>query len=117
MTTIFIYLLIAFLVLFVISRVMNKDNRIDAFAKYLGCLACGLLLGAGAYHYFGDTQPENSVVVTDGSIPTHQVDNCYTLVDNNTDVSQESIERDTFVIETGGDLAQTRCNVEIEDDS
>lgn len=117
MTTIFTYLLIAFLVLFIISRVMNKDNRIDAFAKYLGCLACGLLLGAGAYHYFGDTQPEKSVVVTTGFIPTYQIDSCCMAEDNNTDMSQETIERDTEVIETEENLAQTVGNVEIEDDS
>ena len=117
MSTIFVYLLLAFMVLFIISRVMNKNNRIDAFAKYLGCLACGLLLGAGAYHYFGDVQPEKAVVVTTGSTPTYQIDSCCMAEDDNTDMSQELIERDTVVIETEGKPAQTVGNVEIEDDS
>lgn len=117
MSTLFVYLLIAFVVLFIISRVMGKENRIDAFTKYLGCLACGLLLGAGAYHYFSETQPENSVVVATDSTPTHQVDSYYITNNDNTDVSQESIECDTVATETEGALAQKVGNVEIEDDS
>lgn len=116
-TTVFVYLLIAIAALFIVSRATGKENRIDAFTKYLGCLACGLFLGAGAYHYFGDVQPEKSVVVATDSIPTHQVDNAYVLPDNNTDVSQEPVECDTVATETEENLAQTRCNVEIEDDS
>lgn len=118
MTTMFVYLLIAFLVLFIISRVMHDNNRIDAFAKYLGCLACGLLLGAGAYHYFNDVQPEKTTVITTDSTPTCQVSSYYMAANNNTDMSQEPIvERDTVVVEVEGNLAQTVGNVEIEDDS
>lgn len=117
MSTLFVYLLIAFAVLFIVSRATNDTNRIDAFTKYLGCLACGLLLGAGAYHYFGETHPEKSVVVATDSIPTHQVDSTCVLFDNNTDVSQEPIECDTVATETEENLAQARCKVAIEDDS
>lgn len=112
----FIYLLIAFVVLFIISRVMPTDNRIDAFAKYLGTLACGLLLGAGAHYYINVEQPEKTVVVTTSSIPTHQV-GAYISTNKNTVVSQDTIERDIVVPETEGDLAQQRRIVEIEDDS
>lgn len=112
----FIYLLLAFVVLFIISRVMPTENRIDAFTKYLGTLACGLLLGAGAHYYFNIEQPEKAVVVTTSSIPTHQV-SAYYSTDTNTAVSQETIERDIVVPETEGNLAQQRRIVEIEDDS
>ena len=113
----FIYLLLAFVVLFIISRVMPTENRIDAFTKYLGTLACGLLLGAGAHHYFNSgEQPEKTVVTTTSSTPTQQVSGFYTA-NNNTTVSQEPIERDILVVETEGNLAQQRRIVEIEDDS
>lgn len=116
MTT-FIYLLIAFVVLFIISRVMNSENRIDNFAKYLGMLACGLLLGAGAQYYFNAEQPEKTEVVTTSPIPTHQVDAVVNSTNTNTVASQELIGRDIVVIESEGDLAQKERIVEIEDDS
>lgn len=112
----FIYLLLAFVVLFIISRVMPTENRIDNFAKYLGTLAFGLLLGAGAQYYLNAEQPEKTEVVTTSSIPTCQVSNAY-ITDNNVDMGQESIERDIVVIESEGNLAQKERIVEIEDDS
>lgn len=112
----FIYLLLAFVVLFIISRVMPTENHIDAFTKYLGALACGLLLGAGAHYYLHIEQPENPVVVTTSSTPTHQV-SAYYSTDTSTVVSQETIERDIVVAEAEGNLAQQMRTVEIDDDS
>lgn len=117
MATTFVLLLVSFIVLFIISRVMGGDNKIDTFAKYLGMLAFGLLLGAGAHHYLKNgEQPEKTVVTTTSSIPTQQVSGIYTT-NNNTVVSQDKIERDIVVVETEGNLAQQRRIVEIEDDS
>ena len=117
MATTFVLLLVSFIVLFIISRVMGGDNKIDTFAKYLGMLAFGLLLGAGAHHSLNnDEQPEKTVVTTISSTPTQQVSGIYTS-NNNTTVSQEPIERDILVVETEGNLAQQRRIVEIEDDS
>ena len=116
MATTFVLLLVAFIILFIISRVMGGDNKIDTFAKYLGMLAVGLLLGAGAQHYLNVEQPEKAAVVTTSSIPTCQVDNAY-VANNNIDMGQEPIERDIVVIESEGDLRQREEIVEIEDDS
>lgn len=117
MATTFVLLLVSFIILFIMSRVMGGDNKIDTFAKYLGMLAFGLLLGAGAHHYFNnDEQPEKTVVTAISSTPTQQVSGMYTTK-NSTAVSQESIERDILVVETEGNLVQQRKIVEIEDDS
>lgn len=116
MATTFVLLLVSFIVLFIISRVMGGENKIDTFAKYLGMLAFGLLLGAGAEHYINAKQPEKAVVVTSSSIPTHQV-SAYYSTDTDTVVSQEPMERDILVPETEGALAQQWRIVGIEDDS
>ena len=44
-----IYLLLAIIVIFIISRVMKTEQKIDACTRMLTTLALGLLLGAGYY--------------------------------------------------------------------
>lgn len=64
MTTI-VYLLLAIIVIFIISRVMKTEQKIDACTKMLATLAFGLLLGAGYYFITNNndnSKPEKAVV-------------------------------------------------------
>ena len=60
-----IYLLLAIIIIFVISRVMKTEQRIDACTRMLTTLALGLLLGAGYYFITNNndnSKPEKAVV-------------------------------------------------------
>lgn len=60
-----IYLLLAIIIIFIISRVMKTEQKIDACTRMLTTLALGLLLGAGYYFITNsddNSKPEKAVV-------------------------------------------------------
>lgn len=117
-----IYLLSAFIVIFIISRLM-KTNKIDAFTRMLSMLGIGLLLGAASSYIVKSisTDVEKAVVGITASSPMQSSLHSPVVesVCNTDEIAGQDtiIEVGTVVPETEGTPCKLTNLSEIQDDS